>query len=288
MRVVFGLVLIVGLALAGSAAYLFNQNQAEWQRRVAAAQKQSAPAIETVPVFVAARQLAYGETLLPEDVRQIDWPRNAMPQGVFTKSETLFPNNNLAPRHVLRGMEKGEALLTIKVTDPGVEAGLTARLARGMRAFAISVDVATGVSGFLRPGDRVDVYWTGRVDGIMGDFTKLIESGVELIAIDQSANSDLAGTTIARTVTVAVNPQQVATLAQAQSTGRLSLSLVGHGDDTVAEAIEVDQRSLLGIPVAEPAPVEDVQRGPSPAERVCTIRNRRGSEVVEIPIPCAD
>ncbi|WP_010139707.1 Flp pilus assembly protein CpaB [Oceanicola sp. S124] len=285
MRVVFGLVLIVGLALAGSAAYLFNQNQADWQRRVAAAQQQAAPAVETVPVYVAARQLAYGETLLPSDVRQIEWPRSALPEGIFTKEDALFPNDNAAPRHVLRGMEKGEALLKIKVTEPGIDAGLTARLQRGMRAFAISVDVATGVSGFLRPGDRVDVYWTGRVDGMMGDFTKLIESGVELIAIDQTANSDLAGTTIARTVTVAINPQQVATLAQAQSTGRLSLALVGYGDDTVAEAIEVDQRSLLGIPVAQP---EEVQRAPDPADRVCTIRNRRGSEVVEIPIPCTD
>lgn len=287
MRLVFGMVLIVGLALAGSAAYLFNQNQAEWQRRVQAAQKQSAPAVETVPVYIAKRALAYGEPLTPEDVRQVNWPRNAMPEGAFSKTETLFPNDNAVPRHVLRAMEKGEAVMTMKVTDPGVEAGLTARLDRGMRAFAISVDVATGVSGFLRPGDRVDVYWTGRVDGILGDFTKLIESGVELIAIDQSANGDITGTTIARTVTVAVNPQQVAGLAQAQSTGRLSLSLVGHGDDTVAEAIEVDQRSLLGIPVAEPEPVQR-EVAPVPENRVCTIRNRRGSEVVEIPIPCTD
>ncbi|PJE31962.1 pilus assembly protein CpaB [Pseudooceanicola antarcticus] len=287
MRVMFGLVLIVGLALAGSAAYLFNQNQAEWQRRVQAAETKSAPDVETVPVYVAKRALAYGEPLTPEDVRQVSWPRSAKPEGVYTKEDSLFPNGNAAPRYIQRAMEKGEAILAVKVTEPGIEAGLTSRIDRGMRAFAISVDVATGVSGFLRPGDRVDVYWTGRVDGILGDFTKLIETGVELIAIDQSANTDVTGTTIARTVTVAVNPQQVATLAQAQSSGRLSLSLVGHGDDTVAEAIEVDQRSLLGIPVAEPNP-EPVQRAPEPQNRVCTIRNRRGSEVVEIPIPCTD
>ena len=53
--------------------------------------------------------------------------------------------------------------------------------------------------------------------------------------------------TIARTVTVAISPQQVAGLAQAQSTGRLSLSLMAANDETVAEAIEVDQRALLGI-----------------------------------------
>lgn len=286
MRVVFGLVLIVGLALAGAAVYMFKEYQDNMQRALLQEQAKKAPAIATTPVFIATRALAYGEVLTPEDVQQVDWPRTALPEGIFSEEATLFPDDNDAPRYVRRAMEKGEAILEVKVTEPGTEAGLTSRLTRGMRAFAISVDVATGVSGFLRPGDRVDVYWTGRVDGMRGDFTKLIESGVELIAIDQSANSDLSETTIAQTVTVAINPQQVATLAQAQSTGRLSLSLVGLYDDTVAEAIEVDQRSLLGIPLAEET--APVQQAPAPEDRVCTIRNRRGSEVVEIPIPCTD
>lgn len=286
MRIVFGLVLIVGLALAGAAVYMFKDYQDSMQQALLQEQAKKAPAIATTPVYVATRALAYGEALMPEDVRQVEWPRSALPEGIFSQEEALFPDENDAPRYVRRAMEKDEAILAVKVTEPGTEAGLTARLERGMRAFAISVDVATGVSGFLRPGDRVDVYWTGRADGIRGDFTKLIESGVELIAIDQSANSDFEENTIARTVTVAVNPQQVATLAQAQSTGRLSLSLVGLYDDTVAEAIEVDQRSLLGIPVAEEA--APMQQAPAPQDRVCTIRNRRGSEVVEIRIPCTD
>jgi pilus assembly protein CpaB len=150
-----------------------------------------------------------------------------------------------------------------------------------MRAFAISVDVASGVSGFLRPGDRVDVYWSGGV-GERGEVTQLIESDLRLVAIDQSADDNLSGAVIARTVTVEVSPQQVAALAQAQSTGSLSLSLVGQGDATVAEAIEVDQRTLLGI---VDAPVEVVEAAPA-APEVCTRRERRGTEVLEIPTPC--
>jgi hypothetical protein len=44
--------------------------------------------------------------------------------------------------------------------------------------------------------------------------------------------------------------------------------------------IEVDSASLLGIVAEEVAEVE--------AEKVCTIRNRTGNEVVEIPIPCTN
>ena len=89
-----------------------------------------------------------------------------------------------------------------------------------------------------------------------------------MIAIDQSADADSTRATVAKTVTVAVSPRQVAALAQAQSTGRLSLSLVGVGDAGLAEAVEIDQKELLGIEekivqeaVAERSPVFWAYRG---------------------------
>ena len=109
----------------------------------------------------------------------------------------------------------------------------------------------------------------------------MIESGITLIAIDQTAGDDLNGTQIARTVTVAASPEQVAKLAQAQSTGGLSLALLGANDDSVTDRVEVDQNALLGIVAAEVAPEAE-------EERVCTIRTRRGAEVVDIPIPCTN
>ncbi|MBB4174666.1 Flp pilus assembly protein CpaB [Sulfitobacter noctilucicola] len=286
MRMVFGLVLLVGIALAGGAVFLAKDRIAQYQNANAQAQAALAKVVPTKTVYVAQGPLKYGQKLTVEDVRAVDWPENAIPEGSFMEMETLFPETTDELRVVLRAMEKDEAIMAIKVTEPGEDTGLTSRLARGMRAFTISVDVSSGVSGFLRPGDRVDVYWTGRA-GIgrdinnNGEVTKLIEAGVKLIAIDQSAGGNLNEATIARTVTVAVSPQQVAGLAQAQSTGKLSLALVGAEDDTMASAIEVDQRSLLGI--AEKEAIAEVEQ-----EKVCTIRTRRGAEVVELPIPCTN
>ncbi|WP_299623560.1 Flp pilus assembly protein CpaB [uncultured Tateyamaria sp.] len=285
MRMVFGLVLLAGIALAGGAVYMAKNYIGQYQTALAKERAQREKIVPTIPVYVAERPLKYGEALTEEDVRQVDWPENAIPEGTFTADNPLFAEGETELRVVLRAMEKDEAIMAVKVTLPGEEAGLTSRLERGMRAFAIKVDVASGVSGFLRPGDRVDVYWTGRVDQSLsqtrGEVTKLIEAGVRLIAIDQNAAGDLDGASIARTVTVAVAPGQVATLAQAQSTGRLSLSLVGAEDDTIASAIEVDQRTLLGIASQEvKAEVEE--------ERTCSIRTRRGADVVEIPIPCTN
>lgn len=286
MRMIFGLVLLVGIALAGGAVYLAKDRIAEYQNANAQAQQALAQIVPTVTVFVAEEPLRYGQRLTREQVRAVAWPETAIPEGTFTEETVLFPEGETELRMILRAIEKDEAIMAVKVTEPGEDTGLTSRLEKGKRAFTIKVDVSSGVSGFLRPGDRVDVYWTGRVEignerSSQGDVTKLIEAGVQLIAIDQSSGGDLDQATIAQTVTVAISPQQVAALAQAQSTGKLSLALVGAEDDTTASAIEVDQRSLLGIAAEEV--VEEAK-----AEKVCTIRTRRGAEVVELPIPCTN
>jgi pilus assembly protein CpaB len=283
----FAIVLLVGLGLAGFAVHMAQNYIEQYQTALAQERSSSKPAIETIDIYVASAQLNYGENLDPEKVRLVKWPKQSVPNGYYTDDSILFPNQNDRPRHVLRQIEAGEPILQVKITKPGQDAGLTTRLTKGMRAFAIRVDVASGVSGFLRPGDKVDVYWTGSVGGDRDegsrDFTKLIQAGVKLIAIDQKADLDGVDGNVARTVTVAVKPEQVAALAQAQNSGKLSLALVGAQDDTVAESIEVDQDKLLGIERADKKVVEARE-----AARVCTIRTRRGSEVLEIPIPCSN
>ena len=290
MRLVFGLVLIVGVGLAGFAVYMAQSYIQGYQTQLANERANRAPGIDTVDVYVATKALKYGQELNEDDVRLTAFPEGSLPDGVFKTEEELFPNGTADVRTVLRSIEKNEAILAVKVTKPGEEAGITSQLARGMRAFAINVDVSSGVSGFLRPGDQVDIFWTGRVAGGLrpqiegrsnGDVTMLIETNVQLIAVDQMADPDVTDAIIARTVTVAVKPEQVAALAQAQSSGRLSLSLVGADDDSVAEAIAVDQRGLLGIEeqIVEAAPIE---------KEVCTIRTRRGADVIETPIPCTN
>lgn len=288
MRLVFGLVLVVGLGLAGFAVYMAQSYIQSYQAELEKERSQRGPAIELTDIFVAKRPLKYGEAITKDDVKLISFPARHLPEGAFTTPEGLFPNGVNVPRAVLRTMEANEPILAVKVTEPGEEAGIVSQLGRGERAFAIKVDVSSGVSGFLRPGDNVDIYWTGSVgqnnrteNDSTGDVTKLIETGVRLIAVDQQADTDLSKAIIARTVTVAVKPQQVAALAQAQATGRLALSLVGAADDSVAEVIEVDQSRLLGIAAVEIAPE-------APKEQVCTIRTNRGGELVITEIPCTN
>lgn len=299
MRLVFALVLLVGIALAGFAVYMAQGYMADMQQQRDALLEAQAAAPQLVDVVVAKKALAYGDRFTREDLTTVKWEAGKVPEGAFVQivapqpapaAEGTDPNAPAAPgpvffegetrpRAALRSYEPFEPILAKKVTEPGVDAGINANLTAGMRAFAINVDVTTGVSGFLRPGDRVDVYWSGAA----GDtpVTKMIQQAVRIIAIDQSADVDRsAETMIARTVTVEVTPEQVAALTQAQVSGRLTLALVGSSDNAAVGAVSIDQNKLLGITEAEAAPVIE--------EKICTVRTNKGGEMVETQIPCAN
>ncbi|MFM2356548.1 MAG: hypothetical protein RLZZ528_2284 [Pseudomonadota bacterium] len=325
MRMVFALVLLLGVGLAGFAVYMaqnyFAQLQVQRDQLLAA----QASSVKLVDVVVFKRAFAYGERFTKDDLEVVKMQEGKVPEGVYPaiigepmplpkgKGQPkvpaapgaaapkppaaapaangqkpakngapvygVFMEGETRPRATLRSYEKYEPLLARKITEPGVDAGINANLTAGMRAFAINVDVSSGVSGFLRPGDRVDVYWTGVANNT--EVTKLIDQAVRLIAIDQSADADRSEETkVARTVTIEATPTQVAALAQAQSSGRLTLSLVGQGDETLSEAVEIDQNTLLGITE------EEVIQAEKP--KVCTIRTNKGGEIVEVPIPCTE
>ena len=313
MRAVFALVLLVGVALAGVAVYMaqgfMNQSQSELAKARAFREKTG----KLVQVYAVNKALNFGDPITEADVQAVYVQEKLLPAGAFLvplpaqeaeaekaaakddgkkkskKSKdqaaakpapVLFPPDSDKPRFAMRSMEPNEVILASRVTEPGEVAGLTGKLEKGMRAFQIKVDVASGVAGFIMPEDFIDIYWTGSVDGV-GETTRLIESAVSILAVNQaSGQGQTAVGTVARTVTVAGTPEQVARLAQAQATGRLAMSLVGSAEDAVAGLVEVDNKKLLGIVDQEVVQVD--------APQVCTIKTRKGAEVVDIPIPCTN
>jgi len=269
MRFIFALVFLFGIGIAGFAAFMAMQQFRGLQAENLALRAQASKVVETVPVMIATRELRYGQVLKPKDARAVLFPVDAVPEEAFTSVEDLFGNEDSKPRAIVRTMEPGELIMQTKVTKFGEDSGVASRLKKGLRAYTINVDVTTGVSGFLQPGDRVDVYFSGQ--GV----TKLLLEGVEIIAIDQIDNKDTSRPTIARTVTVEVKPITVATLAQARATGRLSLSLRGTEEQEVLGPLQVTQEDILGI-----------QQVIEEKEEVCYTRVRRGAKVEVLQTPC--
>ena len=128
MRLVFGLVLLVGLGLAGAAVYMAKDYIGQQQAQLAAAERAKQAIVPTVEVYVVNKQVRYGQRLTLEDVAKVRWPEGALPEGVFTSEEALFPKGTDVPRSVLRTMEPSEAVMAVKVTEPGEDAGVASRL----------------------------------------------------------------------------------------------------------------------------------------------------------------
>lgn len=275
MRIVFAFVLLIGLGLAGSAAYLAMQKFNEYETTIAQLKRANPRQIELVEIAVASEDLVFGTELTSDDVRMAKWPKNAVPEGAFTDLEAILGPEGADPRSIVRIMVKDEPILASKVTEFGQDAGIRSRLSPGLRAFTIRVDVSSGVSGFLQPNDRVDIYWTGADVG--GTFTKLLLEDVRLIAVDQNSNEDVSSIKVAKTVTVEVSPQIVAQLTQAQQSGRLTLSLRGTEDVALTGSLQINQNDITGREIS----VIEVNK-------VCTSRTRKGTEVIEVVVPCPE
>ena len=277
MRIIFGFVVLIGLGLAGVGVYMVMQTINQYEAALAAEKRNRVVPIDMTEVIVAKSNLPFGKTLTAADIEIIPWPADFVPFGAYRDVDTLLGDDPEKPRAVLRIIERHEPILQNKVSDFGADAGIRSRISAGMRAFTLKVDVTTGVSGFLQPNDYVDIFWTGN-DGNNQTITQLILESVRLIAIDQTDTEDPLRPIIARTVTVEVSPEVVARLTQAQQTGRLTLSLRGTNDTAASGDIRVDTRDVTG------------NEGPAAVvrEKVCTIRTRRGTEVIEVQTPCPE
>jgi len=277
MRLIFLLVLVIGIGTAGYAAFLiqgqFSAKDTEINRLSNELRKARDQVVETSPVVVTTAKISFAHRLSAEDLSVINWPTSDLPENVYSTIEEVIGEAGAGPRYVKRTLEVGEPLLAVKITNFGEDIGINTLLETGTRAFAIRVDVTSGVSGFLQPGDNVDIYWTG-TSGAQ-TITRLVLENAKIIAIDQQSSQDSSRPTVARTVTLQVSPSIVANLVQLQSSGKLTLSLRGVEDTETSGPIEVDTRSVIGNEIIA---VQEAEK--------CYQRVRRGVELVETEIPC--
>ena len=185
MRLVFLLVLLIGIGLAGFGVYMasemFNRDQGELKQLRAALSSQ----VDLGPVVVASEELRYGQQLTPEMIKIVEWPVNARPENVFTSLEEILGPEGAKPRAITRLIEPGEAVLTTKVTNFGQDAGVSSRLSKGMRAFTIRVDVASEGVKWNQFNGRGDLFILGLLSmatfGLLWSFSQLFGGALSML-----------------------------------------------------------------------------------------------------------
>jgi pilus assembly protein CpaB len=263
--VVFGL-----LAVFVAQAWL--NHQAELRLK---SMEVKAKPVVTRTVVVAGAPLRYGQQLLPQNLREVEWPDSAVPAGTFkTIAELLAPGKRI----VLSSIEPNEPVLAVKVTGAGQKATLSAIIGEGMKAVTIRVNDVEGVAGFVLPGDRVDVLVTrqGEAKSAATSSTDLVMQNLRVLAVDQIADDAADKPTVARAVTLEVDTAAAQRLSLAASVGALSLALRKAGEQLVEGARRVTLMDL-------DSPYLTVR--PSEAKSLATVTVTRAGKSQEYNVP---
>jgi pilus assembly protein CpaB len=255
-------------------------------------QGEPAPAPETVPVVVAAADVPRGALVTANLLKTRDWPKNLVPEGALTRLEDAVDRVAVTP------LVKEETVLDAKLAARGAGRGLAALVPEGMRAFTIQTpNVASGVAGFILPGNKVDVLLTvatGGNDPTGGGSTTTLLQDVEILAVDQrmeAPSDNKVDPNQLRSVTLLVTPDQCAKLSLGQNKGILQLSLRRLGDDLAAVARPTtlaDLRLYQEKPREEPkeAPVAPPPEPVQPFQ-IRTLRGTHEGVVLVAPGPGA-
>ncbi len=183
---------------------------------------------QPIEVIVAAKDLPTGTKL---EIALL--AKAAVPERFVQPYAVTSPNQLLGKITVAPIAAKEQILLNkLRRPDELPEGSTLSTLTpKGKRAVTILVDSITGVGGFVRPGDLVDVLWTipgsnqveGQVVTLFQD-VPVLAVGSDLSAFE-SAGSKEANDKSQFMVTLALAPQETSFLLFAREQGRIQLSL---------------------------------------------------------------
>lgn len=223
------IVIILAIAFAAIASgltYMYLKTEAE-QR-----------GLEVEPVVVATKDLTFGENLEPDDMKVAMFPRGSVPKGSYASEDSLLGQVTKV------FLMENEPILDSKLSSKG--GGLSLLIEPTKRASSIQVDKVSGVSGFILPGDRVDVILTVNRPGSSRDaIAKTILQNLEVLAAGEKTQQKGNKVITVQAVTLLVDPEGAQDLALASSEGKLHLALRNPTDDEILAVEPVTKTGIL-------------------------------------------
>jgi pilus assembly protein CpaB len=176
---------------------------------------------EAVPIAVAAVDLKWGTQLKPEMIKTTPFLEESLPVGHFTRTADL---NN---RVVIATLKKGEPVVEHRLAPVSIKTGgVSAVLESGKRAVAVKGDKVMGMSGFVNPGNRVDVLVTLRDPKTKLDKTKVVLENIPVLATGTQIQKNEKGEPAPVDVyTLEVTIEDAEMLSLAASQGKLQFAL---------------------------------------------------------------
>jgi pilus assembly protein CpaB len=219
--------------------------------------------VATVPVVVANEDLTFGTRLEEKHLRVEQFPTTAVPSGAYASPDSIYKQTTKV------FVMNGEAILASKLSSVG--GGLSVRIPEAMRATSCDVNIVSGVSGFVLPGDRVDVLCTidnapGQQQGVA--VTKTILQNVEVVAAGVKIQTTKGEPIQVQTVTLIVTPKQAEDLALGMHEGRIHFVLRNPVDHEITSVTATDTREVFGLKAPKPEPTRSGRARQTPTQVV--------------------
>jgi pilus assembly protein CpaB len=191
-------------------------------------------------VVVAKAAVSPGSILGAAQLKTEIWQQETPPQDFFAKVEQA------EGRQAWTALKPGERITRENTGEK--RGGIITQLSPNQRAMTVKVDEASGVAGFLVPGDRVDVVVIVDKGAYnKNPISKTILQNLKVLGTGQKIEPRPGDKPqVVPTLTLEVSPEQGERLALAAKEGRISLVLRGLGDREVVETQGVGTTNLLG------------------------------------------
>jgi pilus assembly protein CpaB len=242
------LILLLALVCGGTAAYMASG----WLKaKTNKANQMALQKVQMTPMVVAAKDIVPGSILDASLVKVVDWPKDSQITGAITDREQV------SGRVVRYPLVSGEIILDSKLAPKGTPGGLAGIIQNDKRAVTVKVDEASGVAGFVMPGNRVDVLLTLDKKEFKDDpVNQAVLQNILVLGkgqdIDQSKNGEKPQ--IVPTVTLEVTPEEGERLALAAKEGFITLALRGWTENSSVPTSGVKTSNLMrSVKKSEPA-----------------------------------
>lgn len=194
----------------------------------------------TQNVVVSTKDIERGEVLGLENIKTVEWPLSAVPEGSFSTMEEAIGQVARVPIYT------NDPLTSVKVIDSRSRSILSMLIGEGRRAMSIKVNEVSGIAGFIAPGSRVDVLLT--VSGHSGDEsrTRTVLQDIEVLAIAQNVEQRDSKPTVVSTVTLNLRPREAEALTLSANEGALQLVLRNDKDQGRIHTAGVSLEQVMG------------------------------------------
>ncbi|MCA9099535.1 MAG: Flp pilus assembly protein CpaB [Pirellulales bacterium] len=197
---------------------------------------QQAPVQDTTPIYVVQTQVELGVPVTAEMLKLEPWPTDLVPAGAIKNL------GDVEGRVTKTRIYPGEPILANKLFSKGDStAGPTVLIPDGHRVTPVKVDVVSGGSGLLQPGDRVDVLVfldKNESKGIAISSAMTLLQDIRVFAVNaqfRRENEENDGMSMAKTVSLLLTPDQAEMVTLAANMGELQLVLRSPEDNKIVK-----------------------------------------------------